>query len=252
MFKILVLLLVIQKSFFTKLKSPNELRVLAINSESTSNRQKETKQLINPENNSQSTSDSQKEILDPKDLETNARTTDGQKETKAKYDYLAKNPWPADIADLIKTGSGTQRKVLPNQVLTEECANLGGKEHTLEVKISADVESSKIPEDNEVKHEVEKVNGNETLDIPSPGKATKKNNTEEKETQKLESPGKNSFKSNPLVFIIGLMMCSMSNLITCMVRIYKRSIPEFKINMVVLLNYYCVEGVNLTVCIQVN
>ena len=247
----LVLLLVIQKSFFTKLKSPNELRVLAINTESTLNRQKETKQLNNLKNNTQSTSDFQKEIKDSKDLENNARTNEGQKESRAKY-YLARDPWPADIAALIKTGS--KRKVLPNQVLelTEESSNLGRKEHTLEVKISSDVESSKILEGTELKHEMEKVCLNETLNIPSPDISTKKNNTSEKETQKLKSPGKKSFESNPLVFIIGLMMGSISNLFTSMVRIYKRSIPEFKLNMVVLLNYYCVEVVNLVLCIQVN
>ena len=60
-----------------------------------------------------------------------------------------------------------------------------------------------------------------------------------------------TWEPNPVVFIVGLLIGFMSNLFSCMVRIYKQSLPEFKLNMIILLNYYCVEFLNLIVWFQV-
>ena len=132
-----------------------------------------------------------------------------------------------DIADLLKNQTEDLEQTEVDRNLSKD------KEPTTE----ADVEIL------EVKNEMENVQGQKT---------TLKHIALEKGTKKIKSPGKKKFSSNLLVFFIGLMMGSMSNLFTYMVRIYKRSIPEFKLNMVVLLNYNCVECVNLIVCVQVN
>ncbi len=140
-----------------------------------------------------------------------------------------------DSADLLKSQTEDLEQTEVDRNLSKD------KEPTMEAHV----------EILEVKDEKENVQGQKTLVIPSSEQTTLKHIAREKGTKKIKSPGKKTFSSNLLVFIIGLMMGSMSNLFTYMVRIYKRSIPEFKLNMVVLLNYYCVECMNLIVCVQV-
>ena len=210
---IFFLLLTTQQAFLTEIKELDELKVLENNIKSSSNSTKEPK--ANP----------------------------------------IKNPRLADLADLLKHGTGSnafenQTKDLEKSVVARNLTNI--KEPPIKVKVTADVENLQNLETPGVKDKMEKVQEPETLVIPSPEQTTQKPNTIEKFPNQIKSDEKKTFKSNLLVFIIGLMMCSMSNLFTYMVRIYKRSIPEFKINMVVLLNYYCVECVNLSLCIQVN
>ena len=213
MLMILFLILTTQQAFLNEFKKPDQLKVLEKNVESTSHSTKEPKS--NP----------------------------------------IKNPRPADLADLLKHGTGSnefenQSQDLEKSVVARNLTNI--KEPPVKVKVTADVENLQNLETPEVKDKMEKVQEPETLVIPSPEQTTQKPNTIEKFPNQIKSDEKKTFKSNLLVFIIGLMMCSMSNLFTYMVRIYKRSIPEFKLNMVVLLNYYCVECVNLIVCVQVN
>ena len=88
---------------------------------------------------------------------------------------------------------------------------------------------------------------NRTNQIPAIDHQSKKENnvdTDQGETRKTWEP-------NPVVFIVGLLIGFMSNLFSYMVRVYKQSLPEFNLNMIILLNYYCVEFLNIIVWFQV-
>lgn len=58
------------------------------------------------------------------------------------------------------------------------------------------------------------------------------------------------FEVNLSPFFVGLVLTLLSNLFAFMVRLYKRSLQEYRLNMVTLINYYGVEFINFIVCLQ--
>ena len=58
------------------------------------------------------------------------------------------------------------------------------------------------------------------------------------------------FEVNFLPFFVGLVLTLLSNLFALMIRLYKRSLQEYRLNMVTLMNYYGIECINFIVCLQ--
>ena len=58
------------------------------------------------------------------------------------------------------------------------------------------------------------------------------------------------FEVNLFPFFVGLVLTLLSNLFAFMVRLYKLSLQEYRLNMVTLINYYGVEFINFIVCLQ--
>ena len=60
-----------------------------------------------------------------------------------------------------------------------------------------------------------------------------------------------TFTQNLIIFSFGFLIALLSNFFTHMVRIYKLAVPQVKINMIFIMNYYIVELMNFILTFQV-
>ena len=67
------------------------------------------------------------------------------------------------------------------------------------------------------------------------------------------TPSSRKEKFQPMfsVFLIELILVLLSNLFTLMIRSYKNSIPQVKLNIIIIISYYIVEWGNLVLFYQV-
>ena len=74
---------------------------------------------------------------------------------------------------------------------------------------------------------------------------------QERQRSKRSSEEKSEFSTSFTVFILELIMVLMSNLCTHMIRIYKNSVPQVKLNIIIVISHYIVELGNLLLIVQV-
>ena len=72
-----------------------------------------------------------------------------------------------------------------------------------------------------------------------------------KKRSKGNTKDKAKFTPSYVVFILELIMVLMSNLCTHMIRIYKNSVPQVKLNIIIVISHYIVELANIFIIFQV-
>ena len=72
-----------------------------------------------------------------------------------------------------------------------------------------------------------------------------------KQKSKENTKNKEKFTPSYVVFILELIMVLMSNLCTHMIRIYKNSVPQVKLNIIIVISHYIVELGNMIIMFQV-
>ena len=74
---------------------------------------------------------------------------------------------------------------------------------------------------------------------------------QESRRSKRSAKEKSEFSTSFTVFILELIMVLMSNLCTHMTRSYKNSVPQVKLNIIIIISHYIVELGNLLLIFQV-